>query len=156
MLGAYAPCAEVERIGRCDAISHGIALDERLPLQRARSGRTAVSRCSGHRAPPRQSGWLRLLGWKPRRGAEADERDDCEDDHRGGVGALVKAGDEDGAGYGSAERRPEVGDTTRQSRDLTLETLGECGLHDVDGRGEHGAEAEADQQEAGREGPGAR
>lgn len=37
-------------------------------------------------------------------GAESDEPDDGEGDHRGGVGTFADTGDEDGPGDGGAER----------------------------------------------------
>src|SRR3954451_20151956 len=73
----------------------------------------------------------RLL--EPERGAEADEREHREDDHRDHVRGVARGEvrDEDRAGDGRAEGRAEVGDAARETGDLTLLLLGEAGLHEV-------------------------
>ena len=59
------------------------------------------------------------------------------------------------SGDSGAERRSEIGDTARQTGDLTLLVLGKRGLHNVDGGGEHDPDPEAYEQESRCEGPGA-
>ena len=62
---------------------------------------------------------------------------------------AVMPGDEDRAGDGGAERGAEVGHAARQARDLALLLFVEAGLHDVDRRGEHQPDAEADHRRPG-------
>ena len=60
-----------------------------------------------------------------------------------------------GAGHRRAQRRAEIGDAARQARDLALLFLAEGRLHDIDGRGQHHADAQTEQQQPGGERPGA-
>jgi hypothetical protein len=84
---------------------------------------------------------------------EPDDSDACQDDHRGGIRLVSDARDEDRASNGCARGRAQIGDGARQAGDLALELLGEGGLHNVDGRGQHDSDPQADQQKSWCERP---
>jgi len=110
----------------------------------------------------RERGGLRGSGRASRFGgneqgcAEADQADDSERDHCGGVGMRGQTGDEDRSRDGGAERGAEVRDAARQPGDLALLMFGECGLHDIDRWCQHCAEPEPDERQSGCERPRAR
>ena len=90
---------------------------------------------------------------------EAYQADHCKSRHGESVGALRCSGDagnKDGAGDSGSEAGAEVGHAAGQAGDLTLQVVREAGLHDIDRRGKHQAEAEANEEQTWGEGPGGR